>query len=216
MFWPACICTTECLTVTGGINPKNIRVLPLTSQSLRHTVCQAARLHLRNCSWLLWSHVTSRGTVSIWQGRRGRGGQSEIWDTHTARWCVVRPLSVLIILSLGVKEEWRGEVVAVVVETGWLTQHPLWTGNRWDLTPSTQITAKEALACSHDHFKMTTAVYSNKRRVQGWGSGGNMEILQSSGGEISVKLTLAGEYLLTFHFRSNLNYNLPHFLCKEI
>ena len=54
-----------------------------------------------------------------------------------------------------------------MVETGWLTQHPPWTGNRWDPTPSTQITAKGALACSRDRFEMTATVDSNKRRVQG-------------------------------------------------
>lgn len=56
-----------------------------------------------------------------------------------------------------------------VVETGWLTQHTPRTGNRWDPTPSTQITAKGASACSRDRFEMTATVYSNKRRVRGRG-----------------------------------------------
>lgn len=50
--------------------------------------------------------------------------------------------------------------MVVVVETGWLTQRPPWTRNRWDLTLSTQITAKEASACSRDRFKMTTILFT--------------------------------------------------------
>lgn len=82
----------------------------------------------------------------------------------------------------------------VVLETGWLAQRPPWTGNRWDLTPSTQITAKKALACSSDRFKMTTTVYSNKGRVQGWGNEGKIERLLSNTGGINSKLTLSTEY----------------------
>ena len=52
----------------------------------------------------------------------------------------------------------RGRRVVLALP-GWLAQHPPWTGNRWDLTSSTQIIAKEALACSSDRFKMMTAVY---------------------------------------------------------
>lgn len=103
--------------------------------------------------------------------------------TPHARRCAVHPLTVLIILSLGV-EEWGGEK-----ETGWLTQHPPSTENRWDLTPSTQITAKEASACSCDNFKVTTTVYSNMRRVPRWGDEGNIETLQPSHGKINKKLT---------------------------
>lgn len=81
----------------------------------------------------------------------------------------------------------RGGRVAVTTTgwlAGWLTQQPPWTGNRWDLNPSSQITAKDTLVCSCDRFKMTTNAYSNKRRVWGWGSEGNMEGLRSSGGEM--------------------------------
>ncbi len=118
-----------------------------------------------------WVYMTG------WRDETWRSGSS---DTHAARWCVVHhPLPVLIILSLGVKEEWRQEGGGGGMETSWLTQHPLWTENRWELTPSTQITAKETSAYSCDHFQMGTAVYSNKRRVQGWESKGNTDRSQS-------------------------------------
>lgn len=81
--------------------------------------------------------------------------------------CDVHPLPVLIILSLGVKEGKRRSRVEV---EEWLAQHPLWTGNRWDPTPSTQITAKKTIACSSDRFKVMTAFYWNKRRLRGWQS----------------------------------------------
>lgn len=120
---------------------KNKHFWPLSAIAISITVTatyvKQLILHLKNASW---SHVTSWGPESIWQrwgDETWRGGSS---DTHVARWCVVHPLPVLIILSLGVKEEWkreRGRVVLVVVETSWLTQHPPWTGNRWDPTPST-------------------------------------------------------------------------------
>lgn len=103
----------------------------------------------------------------------------------------------------------------VVVETGWLAQHPPWTGNRWDLTPSTQITAKKASACSSDRFKMTTTVYSNKGRVQGWGNEGKIERLQSNTGKINSKLALSKEYYPVWHL--GLNWNLfLHCLWKGV
>lgn len=117
------------------------------------------------------------------------GGEGTRRDKAGAQTCML-PGDVRCTLSLfSLSSLWvlrrtgggRGRVV--VVETGWLTQHPLWTGNRWDPTPSTQITAKDALACSRDRFEMTTSVYWNKRRARGWGSEGNNGRSLCSSGE---------------------------------
>lgn len=100
-----------------------------------------------------------------------RGEDMRRWS-YAAWRCAAHTLPVLIILPLGVKtvcgwsEGGRGRVAAA---TGWLTERFPWTGSRWDPTPSSQITAKDALVCSHDRFNMTTSVYSNKRRALGRG-----------------------------------------------
>lgn len=86
---------------------------------------------------------------------------------HAAWCCAVHPLAVLIILSLGVKEEWREE------EEGggggdWLA-NPTSPVDREQMGPDALHTnhCQGSFSCSCDRFKMTTNVYSNMRRVHG-------------------------------------------------
>lgn len=146
------------------------RVPPIKQQSLRHMSNSSFAFEEK----LPGSSPLVRPCRRVYMTGETRRCRSS--STYAGQWCAVHPLPVLIILSLGVKEwRWDGGRM-VVVTTGWLTQHPPWTGNRWDPTPSSQITAKGTLVCSRDRFNMTTTVYSNKRRAQGWGSEGNIEI----------------------------------------
>lgn len=78
----------------------------------------------------------------------------------------------------------------------WRSQHPPWTVNRWDLTLSTQITAKKALACSSDRFQTVTVVNWNQGRVQGWGNAREIGRLRSNSGEINSKSMLDKENYL--------------------
>lgn len=96
-----------------------------------------------------------------------RGEDVRRWS-YAARRCAAHTLPVLIILPLGVKTVWGGWGGSLAA-TGWPTERFPWTGSRWDPTPSSQITANDALVCSHDRFNMTTSVYSNKRRALGRG-----------------------------------------------
>lgn len=75
---------------------------PVTGTCVKQLIC-IWRMPVK-----LQSHVTSWGpTLSDgWVDETWRSGSS---DTIAALWCAVCPLPVLIILSLGVKEEWRWE-----------------------------------------------------------------------------------------------------------
>lgn len=88
---------------------------------------------------------------------------------HAAVCCVVHPLTVLIILSLGVKQEWRWEEEGGGGCRDWLA-NPTSPMDREQMGPDTLHTnhCQGSFSCSCDHFKMTTIVYSNMRRVQAW------------------------------------------------
>lgn len=82
----------------------------------------------------------------------GRNGVAGVQARACTLWCSVHPVPLLIILSLGVVEEWRWEEGRV--ETGRPSQHPLWTENRWDLTPSPHTNARATWGCSRDCLEL--------------------------------------------------------------
>lgn len=106
-------------------------------------------------------------------GRQAPGnGDAGVQARIRALWRSVHPVPVLIILSLGVAEEWRWEEGRVaMVETG---RRPLWTANRWDPTPSSHINARDTSACSHDRLL-------NRCLLQWRESLGAKEIIESRG-----------------------------------
>lgn len=98
----------------------------------------------------------------------GRNSDAGIQARTCTLWCAVHPVPVLIILSLGVVEEWRWEEGRVArVETGRPSQHPLWTENRWDLTPSSHTNARATWVCSRDYLELVFTPTTAESRGEG-------------------------------------------------
>lgn len=112
----------------------------------------------------------------------GRNGDAGVQARTCTLWCCVHPVPVLIILSLGVVEEWRWEEGRVArVETGWPSQHPLSTANRWDLTPSSHTNARATWVCSRDCLELVFTATTAES-----GSGGNSWALRAKTAKVDV------------------------------
>lgn len=148
-----------------------------------------------------------------WVDETWRSGSS---DTIAALWCAVCPLPVLIILSLGVKEEWRWEGGGL-----WWWRLVGWpniprgqgTDGTW-LPPHKSLPRKLRPApVTVSKWRQLFTQTRGESRVEGMR--GKIERLQSNTGKINSKLALSKEYYPVWHL--GLNWNLfLHCLWKGV
>lgn len=141
---------------------------PATAISIKvsgHTL--ADDLHLKNVSWLFWSAswgLESEFETAVREWYLTKYFWAQICMLPGSVQCI---LTVLIILSLGVQQEWRWEEEGGGGGRDGLA-NPTSPMDREQMGPDTLHTnhCQGSFSCSCDRFKMTTHVYSNMGRVQ--------------------------------------------------